>query len=119
MRIGVEQIMRCPDGLGWVCIDQFVEHGEVELGVVDRVGRSIGRWPSEPRGTVARRAPRKLVEARQTALGGAKNLERIERRHARTAKIEIDAGIRKNRPAASRAYRQPQRQAFARDAISL
>ncbi len=116
MHVGAEQIVRRANRRLRIGIDQFLEHRQIEFRVIDRVGGIRRRRPRQPRRRLRRCARRQLVEAGQSALGGAQNFERIERRHSRPPLIEIDARIRKHRALARRARRDSERKPLRADA---
>src|ERR1700730_13911313 len=98
---------------------QAIEHGEIELGVVYRVGGIARGRPSQPRRLLARGAFIELVKAGQASLGSAQHLQRVERGHTRPSLVEVDARKRKQHAMARRARGEMQSEAFRGDAVLL
>src|SRR5579864_8451330 len=91
---------------------QTIEHGEIEFGVVDRIGGVARRRPSQARGLLPRGAFIELVETGQASFGGTQHLKRVKRRYARPSLVEVDTRKRKQHATARRARRQPQSEAL-------
>ena len=116
MNVGAEQIVRSAGRGLRIGVDQFVEHRQIKFRVINRVGGIGRRRPRKTCSRLRRRATRELVEAGQAAFRRAQNFKRVERRHSRTALVEIDARIGKHRTLARRTRRNSEREPLRADA---
>ena len=97
--------------------EKLFENSEVMLGIVNGYSR-IGRcWPTNPSRRHGFGPPREFCKVRQSSLGSAHGLQRVERWDPRSSVTEIKTGIRQIQLSFGSASSQREGKSFARKAI--
>ena len=99
--------------------EQRLQHGEVELRLVDRLVRVGGRRPADDRRTGGRGPPAESVKVRQAPLGRPQQVEGIERRHPCPPLHQVDPRVGSDQRTTRRAGGQPQQELFPAGAIDV
>jgi hypothetical protein len=115
VRTRTQQVARSTSSIHCFATIDFVEPGQVVLGIVDCVSRGFRRGPTNASLGNCPCPSTEVFEEWQHTLGGAKGLQSIERGNVGSAKIGVHSRIREDARPARRANGQPKCQTFFLD----